>query len=677
MSEQQKPADQLLTLPGFNDDTEDKDSLPVLPRPRRRRWLIGISILLLIIVLGGVIFAVLRSRRGKLTYEYQKVVRSDFSLTVSATGPLQSGIYNLDFSGSGLISEINVAVGQSVKKGQVLARLDKTSLQDAVNEAQAAVLAALTTLNDSQAILSKTEGLSQANTDAAQTSLTNAQSNYLKTLAESQDDIDSAMTTFSDAETTLGVTEQQAQANIASAQTTLNGDQTALTKTRVEAQANIAAAQTTLNNAQINLSKTQADANKSKAVAFDQEQQAIANCNSETSPPPDCIQLAENQYAQAVAQANANVAAAQAQVTDAQKQLGLARAQAGANIATAQAQVNSAQMQLAQAQAQALSDVTSAQNAINSALGQFYLAQVQGAANNTTAQNAINTAQSQLSTSQAQGASNDTTAQTQVNTAQSQFSTAQVQLQTAQHNLDNTILRAPHDGLVTIINGTVGGTPGVPANSSATTAAPGSTFIQVVDISSIQVQASINESDIGGVKVGQPAEFTVSAYGQQIFSGNVSAISPNGQTVSNVVTYPVLIDVDMSGLQGATLLPGMTASVTIATTQRSNVLLIPVNAVDTARAAASTNSNGNVPQLITPNQANLALEQARQMLQSLQNANVNVLQDNPIPAYVLEQSKGQFVAQPVVLGLTDGTVYEVLSGLSEGETILVGVQSGG
>jgi HlyD family secretion protein len=352
-----------------------------------------------------------------------------------------------------------------------------------------------------------------------------------------------------------------------------------------------------------------------------------------------------------VATANANVATAQNQVTTAQKQLSVAQAQASANNATAQGQVNTAQSQLNTAMAQSNS-------------------------NNTTAQGQINTAQSQLNTALAQAAANNTTALNTVNTAQGQVNTALVALQTAQHNLNNAILTAPHNGIVTTVNGTVGGTPGVAVNSSSSSGTSGAgvggggTFIQIIDTSVLQVLANVNESDTGNLKVGEPAQFTVSAYGQRVFRGTVSAISPNGQTVSNVVTYPVTIDVDLKALNGAILLPGMTANVTIDVAQRSNVLLIPSSAVNFARTAA-TATNGQ-PALINRSEANSAMNQARQILQELQNANPNIVNDNPIPAYVLERPDNQFLVKPVVLGLTDGIVYEVLSGLSPNETIVVG-----
>src|SRR5439155_815295 len=132
-----------------------------------------------------------------------------------------------------------------------------------------------------------------------------------------------------------------------------------------------------------------------------------------------------------------------------------------------------------------------------------------------------------------------------------------------------------------------------------------------------------------------PARFTVSAYGNRLFTGTVSAISPIGQTVSNVVSYPVTIDVKKDDLQNTNLLPGMTASVTIVVVQRPNVVLIPVTAINFARTV-----NG-IPPLITTQQASAALAQARQMRTELLNQNPAVAQDNPIPAYVLEQPAGR------------------------------------
>ncbi len=199
------------------------------------------------------------------------------------------------------------------------------------------------------------------------------------------------------------------------------------------------------------------------------------------------------------------------------------------------------------------------------------------------------------------------------------------------------------------------------------------TFNQTVDPSVLQVVAYVNESDMANVKLGDPAQFTVSAYGNRIFTGVVNAISPNGVTVSNVVTFTVYVDVDTNDLQGTTLLPGMTANVTIEVGRRTHILLIPVNAVNFARTSAVANTATGTPALISQEQVTAGLGQASRMLQQLQHQHPAIASENPTPAFVLQQSGGQFLAKPVVLGLTDGTNYEVLAGLSPGETIIVGV----
>lgn len=436
---------------------------------RWRPWQVGGAAGLVALVLASTLFAVAASRGPALTYRSQQVTQGNLALTVHATGPLQSAIYDVNFSGSGRVAAIDVKVGQQVTAGQALARLDATSLQDAVSQAQATV----------------------------------------------------------------------------------------------------AAAQTALDNAVTNQTKVQAQTQAQLAAASDQEQSAIQACQHAApsptpvptpTPNPICIQQAKDQYAAAQAQADAQNASAQAQV----------------------------------------------------------------------------------------------------NAAQAQLTTAQAQLTTAQHNLTNATLTAPHAGTVAVINGSVGGAPGSGSGASGS-----AVFIRLVDLSALQVVANVNEADIGGLAAGQPAQFTVSAYGSRLFHGTVSTISPLGQTVSNVVTYAVTVDVDMQGLQGVNLLPAMTANITITAAQRFNVLLVPVAAVTFARTTRG---------LITRDQAAAAMAQARQLLADLQNSGVDISKDTPTPAYVLAQVHGRWVARPVVLGLTDGTVYEVLAGLSQGDAIVIGVQ---
>nr|MDQ2907219.1 hypothetical protein [Chloroflexota bacterium] len=141
--------------------------------------------------------------------------------------------------------------------------------------------------------------------------------------------------------------------------------------------------------------------------------------------------------------------------------------------------------------------------------------------------------------------------------------------------------------------------------------------------------------------------------------------------------YPVIIAVDQQSVQNANLLPDMTASITITVVQHNNVLLIPVDAINFARLASDPQATGGSPQLISQQDANTAVNQARQMLTSMQNQDPSLAALSPIPAFVIEQrGPNAFVARPVVLGITDGTSYEVLQGLSSQETIVTGTGGG-
>src|SRR5579875_3588691 len=654
------PTPPLLSI-GTNDDA-DLDAV-LQPRPwwRRRGPIIGIAVLLLIVLIGGIAFALLRRPRA-VTYQFSQVTQGNLALTISATGPLQSGVYDVNFTGSGKIQSIDVSVGQTVKKGQVLAQLDPTSLQDAVNQAQAAVQSAETSLQNSQNSLSATQNETQASIAAAQTTLQNDQTALANTLKQSQASIAAAQTTLQNDQTALANTQTQEQAAISAAQTTLSNDQTALTNTQQQQQATINAAQTTLNNDQTALNNTLALSNAQLQSAANSYEQACGTLA--TTPPsqppstaPAACQSAWYAYQQTVASTNAANAQAQAKVNADQQTLNQAQANANAAIAAAQAKVTADQKALQQAQATANATIAQAQATAN--------------ANNAAAQARVTADQKALAQAEANANGTNTTSQGTVSSQQAALQTALVQLQTAEDNLKQATLTAPHDGVVTVINGTVGGTPGVSAGSTSTTSS-GGTFIQIVDTSSLQVVADVNEADMANLKVGDPATFTVNAYGNQVFSGTVSSISPNGQTVSNVVTYPVYIDINMNNLQGAKLLPGMTANTTITVVSLSNVLLLPVNAINFARLATTASASTGGRQLISAQQAFQATAAARQMLVQLEEQNPQIALESPTPAYVLEQSGKQLVVKPVVLGYTDGTVYQVLSGLSNGETVIVG-----
>jgi HlyD family secretion protein len=139
----------------------------------------------------------------------------------------------------------------------------------------------------------------------------------------------------------------------------------------------------------------------------------------------------------------------------------------------------------------------------------------------------------------------------------------------ARTNLDHTIIRSPIDGIVVARNVDVGQT--VAASLQAPTI-----FTIAQDLTKMQLYAKTQESDVGRIKVGQPATFKVDAFPKQTFRGTLSQIRMNPTMIQNVVTYDAIIEFQNSDMK---LFPGMTAyaSIPIATVQ--NVLKVPNGAL--------------------------------------------------------------------------------------------------
>lgn len=145
----------------------------------------------------------------------------------------------------------------------------------------------------------------------------------------------------------------------------------------------------------------------------------------------------------------------------------------------------------------------------------------------------------------------------------------QASLDAAQVNLDYTDIMSPVDGTVVSRNVTMGQT--VAASFQTPTL-----FLIATDLAKMQVDANVSESDIGGIKLGNKATFTVDAYAKRTFEGTVSQVRQSPQTVQNVVTYDIVISVSNSDL---TLMPGMTAASRIVVDQRDDVIRVPNQAL--------------------------------------------------------------------------------------------------
>lgn len=221
-------------------------------------------------------------------------------------------------------------------------------------------------------------------------------------------------------------------------------------------------------------------------------------------------------------------------------------AQARANLAKAQSDLERMRVQLVDAQ-------------------QKYARARELAARNLLPQSDLDSAKIAVDSAQASLAAQQAT----VNQTNASVAQSQAQVNQNQVNVDHTIIAAPIDGIVTQRSVDVGQT--VAASMQAPTL-----FVLAADLTKMQVNANIDEADVGRIRPGQHVTFRVDAYPTDTFTGTVSQIRLQPVVVQNVTTYGTVIDVPNEQLK---LKPGMTATVKVEIAKRSDVLRVPNTAL--------------------------------------------------------------------------------------------------
>jgi HlyD family secretion protein len=187
-------------------------------------------------------------------------------------------------------------------------------------------------------------------------------------------------------------------------------------------------------------------------------------------------------------------------------------------------------------------------------------------------------------------------------------------------------------------------------------------FVIGKDLTKMQVLATIDEADIGGVKEGQPAQFTVDSFPDTQFKGAVSQVRLQPTTTNNVVTYTVVVNVPNDDMK---LLPGMTANITIMTAHESHVLRVP-------NAALRFNPFAFLPDAAKAQQAQRAGGGAPGAVQAKRDAGRVVKREDHVWTLGPDGKPKQL---PVTLGISDGQFTEVRGdGIAEGLSVLVGVE---
>ncbi len=176
----------------------------------------------------------------------------------------------------------------------------------------------------------------------------------------------------------------------------------------------------------------------------------------------------------------------------------------------------------------------------------------------------------------------------QVNAAQAQIAQQQATAQTAQLNLQRTVIRSPVDGVV--LTRTI-----EPGQTVAASLQAPVLFTIAEDLSKMEIVLAIDEADIGQVKPGQAVSFSVDAFPDKQYRGQVQQVRLSATNTNNVITYPVVVAVDNSD---KTLLPGMTTNAEIEVSRKAGVLRIPNSALrfkpaEDATASATDTAPGH------------------------------------------------------------------------------------
>lgn len=216
--------------------------------------------------------------------------------------------------------------------------------------------------------------------------------------------------------------------------------------------------------------------------------------------------------------------------------------------------------------------------------------------------------------------------------AEASVTIKQAALTSARANLSYCKITAPVDGIVIARKVDVGQTV-IAAMSTPVL------FTVAQDISKMNIKADVSEADIGQVKEGQPVDFTVDAFPEEIFHGTVTQVRKSPTTTQNVVTYETMITVDNPEQK---LFPGMTADVSVLVAERKNVLKIP----------------------------NAALRYSPPEGVSFDQAPPKSFGRNQRLVYVLGANPSTLKPLLVKAGITDGVDTEILDGLDERASVV-------
>lgn len=255
------------------------------------------------------------------------------------------------------------------------------------------------------------------------------------------------------------------------------------------------------------------------------------------------------------------------------------------------------------------------------------------------------------------------TAEYQYQAAVGSVSSISSQLRGARQNLAYASIYSPIDGTVLSRNISAGQTVAASFNTPTL-------FIIARDLTKMQVQAAVDEADIGNVANGQNVTFTVDAFPNNVFEGTVQDVRLNPTTSANVVTYSTII---AAPNQDKKLKPGMTANISIFTQVDSNVMLIPAKAL---KFTPDPSLSKFFTVVADPEAAHIS-GSAHMDTIGLSGQVVKKGSGKGKRAAIWIASGDSLVQKVIHVGLNDDSRVEVMSGMSGDENVVTGVEAAG
>lgn len=525
-------------------------------------------IVIAVLVLGGG-YAYYRSKKLSETtlYNTTAIERGDVEQTITATGTLDTvSSINVGSEVSGVIQTIYVEHNTVVKKGQILAQINRETVMTQVDRAKAS-------LQKSQASFRS----AQASVGTAQAAVQRARADSLSVEARAK----------------------QAEAAVANARAAVSNAQAGVST----AQATVRKAQAECANAKLNFER-QDKLRKQDLIAQNTRDDAYTTYLSTQA---------------SLDSARSSLQAAQATYTGSKSSL--------------EAAILSHQGAQADAQAANIS-VTSAEQSLASA-----------EANLTGAQADVEQAQASLDSSQV--------------------------------DLSKTSIRSPIDGIVLSVLVSEGQTV------AAQFQAP-QLFVLAKNLQEMQVTTLVDEADIGLVRKGNTASFTVDAWSDETFTGTVTEVRKASSTTNNVVTYPVIVHTNNDSLK---LMPGMTATVVIAVSKVNDTLLVPStamrfkpdegtvsNADELKKLANADDAKASPAVVASPATSSASPSPAPTANATSKVADGGVQQSSSKYRVIYTEDKdnpGKVIGHRVLVGVTDGTNSQLLGDdLKEGDKVV-------